>query len=114
MDAPAASAEPAHLYLTTVGRTTGLPREIEIWFVAATGRYYVLAEHGARAHWVRNIARNPSVRVRLGSRDAPQFDATARALDPERDGEAWRTAQALAEEKHGWSEGLPIEITPAS
>ena len=32
------------LYLTTTGRVSGLPREIEIWFVEANGKYYILAE----------------------------------------------------------------------
>jgi hypothetical protein len=31
-----------------------MPREIEIWFVEADGRLYVLAEHGHKAHWVHN------------------------------------------------------------
>ena len=34
-----------YLYLTTTGRVTGKPREIEIWFVESAGKYYVLAEH---------------------------------------------------------------------
>ena len=95
------------LYLTTTGRTTGLPREIEIWFVAAGGELYVLAEHFHKAHWVQNIARNPRVRVRLGDRE---FGATARALDRERDRETWEQAQDLARKKYGWGEGLPVEI----
>jgi hypothetical protein len=33
-------------------------------------------------------------------------------LDRERDGDAWERAQALAREKYGWGEGLPVEITP--
>lgn len=32
------------LYLTTIGRTTGLPREIEIWFVVCRERFYLFAE----------------------------------------------------------------------
>ncbi len=100
------------LYLTTSGRKTGLPREIEIWFVAATGRFYILAEHFHRTQWVKNIARNPRVRVRVGTRDSREFEATARALDRERDAEAWRTAQRLSQQKYGWGEGLPVEITP--
>lgn len=97
------------LYLTTTGRKTGLPREIEIWFVAAGGKLYILAEHFHNAHWVQNIARNPRVRVRLGGRD---FSATARALDPERDRPTWEMAQELARKKYGWGEGLPVEIDP--
>ena len=33
------------LYLTTTGRRTGLPREIEIWFTERGGHFYVIAEH---------------------------------------------------------------------
>src|SRR3954464_12471476 len=40
------------LYLTTVGRRTGLPREIEIWFVVWCERLYLFAETGEAAGWV--------------------------------------------------------------
>jgi deazaflavin-dependent oxidoreductase (nitroreductase family) len=97
------------LYLTTTGRTSGLPREIEIWFVEAEGRYYILAETFQDAHWVRNIAKNPRVQVRLGDR---RFEASARALDPRVDAEAWKMAADLERAKYGWGDGLPVEITP--
>jgi len=104
-DPPAAQ----YLYLTTTGRVTGRPREIEIWFVASGGKLYVLAEHFHRAQWVKNILRNSRVRVRLGTREV---GAAARALDPERDAEEWATAQRLARGKYGWGDGLPVQITP--
>lgn len=96
-----------YLYLTTLGRITGEPREIEIWFVESKGNFYILAEHFHDAQWVKNIARNPRVRVRLGDQ---QFEATARVLDSERDRATWLTAQQLAREKYGWGDGLPVEI----
>jgi len=102
-------ADLQYLYLTTTGRVTGLPRQVAVWFVAANGKLYILAEHFHKAQWVQNIARNPLVRVRLGDRE---FSATARALDPERDKETWRLAQKLEAEKYGWGDGLPVEITP--
>ena len=49
------------LYLTTIGRRTGLPRDIEIWFVVCGGRFYLLAETGEAAGWVKNIRQNPGV-----------------------------------------------------
>jgi deazaflavin-dependent oxidoreductase (nitroreductase family) len=97
------------LYLTTTGRTSGLPREIEIWFVEADGKYYILAEKFHDAHWVRNIEQNPRVQVRVGDR---RFEATARALHRERDAGAWRIAQDLERDKYGWGDGLPVEIAP--
>src|SRR5262245_65463614 len=56
------------LHLTTTGRKTGLPREIEIWFVERESRIYILAEHGYKANWVQNILANPSVTIRLMGR----------------------------------------------
>ena len=96
-----------YLYLTTIGRITGKPREIEIWFVESQGKLYILAEQFHDAQWVKNIERNPQVRVRLGAR---QFEATARVLHGERDRPTWLTAQRLAREKYGWGDGLPVEI----
>ena len=96
-----------YLYLTTLGRVTGQPREIEIWFVESQGNFYTLAEHFHDAHWVNNIERNPRVHVRVGDRE---FAATARVLDEQRDRATWLTAQRLAREKYGWGDGLPVEI----
>jgi deazaflavin-dependent oxidoreductase (nitroreductase family) len=104
-------AAPQYLYLTTTGRVTGQPREIEIWFVEAEGRFYILAEHFHEAQWVKNIVRNPRVRVRLGDRN---FEATARPLDKKTDAKLWRLAQRLEREKYGWGDGLPVELTPDS
>ncbi|HET9531056.1 MAG TPA: nitroreductase family deazaflavin-dependent oxidoreductase [Blastocatellia bacterium] len=98
-----------YLYLTTTGRKTGRPREIEIWFVEFEGRLYILAELFHRAQWVKNIKEQPRVSVRLGERE---MAATARALDKDRDAKAWRAAQELAREKYGWGDGLPVEIVP--
>ena len=96
------------IYVTTTGRVSGKPREIEIWFVESGGKLYILAEHFLKTQWVLNIDRNPGVRVRVGGRE---YEATARILNRETDADAWRMAQRLAREKYGWGEGLPVEIT---
>ena len=100
-------SELQYLYLTTTGRVTGLPREIEIWFVLSDGKLYILAEHFRKAQWVKNIERDGRVRVRVGERE---YEATARVLDRRQDSADWKTAQQLAREKYGWGEGLPVEI----
>jgi len=95
------------LYLTTVGRRTGLPREIEIWFVACRDRFYLFAETGEAAGWVKNIRRHPQVSVRVGER---RTSAAARVLDRATDRELWDHVTALAEQKYGWGDGLPVEV----
>jgi deazaflavin-dependent oxidoreductase (nitroreductase family) len=102
-------ADEPFVYVTTTGRKTGLPRQIEIWFVLYSGRIYILAEHGHRAQWVMNVVANARVQVKLAGLS---FEATARVLDEVRDAEAWGTAKDLARKKYGWGDGLPVEIEP--
>jgi deazaflavin-dependent oxidoreductase (nitroreductase family) len=69
-DADALAAE-RYCYLTTTGRKSGRPREIEIWFhlegePGAGGTIYLLAEGRGRANWVRNLRADPNVTVRIG------------------------------------------------
>jgi deazaflavin-dependent oxidoreductase (nitroreductase family) len=97
------------LYLTTIGRRTGLPREIEIWFVVCCERFYLFAETGEAAAWVKNIRQNPEVMVRIGER---QIGARARVLDRETDRKLWDQVAAIADRKYGWGDGLPVEISP--
>jgi len=97
-----------YLYLTTRGRKTGLPREIEIWFTTRNGRYYVIAEY-ATSHWVENLRVNPRAQVRLGSR---KLLAQARVLSAELEPDLYHAVQAFSREKYGWGEGLPIELVP--
>ena len=97
------------LHLTTIGRKTGLPREIDIWFVVWCERLYVFAETREAAGWVKNIRRNPEVRVRTGEW---RTDATARVLDPHTDRKLWDEVAAIANRKYGWGDGLPVEIIP--
>jgi deazaflavin-dependent oxidoreductase (nitroreductase family) len=96
------------LYLTTIGRRTGLPREIEIWFVVCRDRFYLFAETGEAAAWVKNVRQNSEVVVRIGAR---QIGATARILDRETDRKLWDQVAAIADRKYGWGDGLPVELT---
>jgi deazaflavin-dependent oxidoreductase (nitroreductase family) len=99
------------LYLTTVGRRTGLPREIEIWFVVYCNRFYLFAETGEAAAWVKNIRLNPEVMVRIGD---SSVGSRARVLDREIDRELWEQVASIAVRKYDWGDGLPVEITPVA
>jgi len=109
----ATSAKPKgtqYLYLTTTGRRTGRPREIEIWFTERSGRYYLVAEHRERAQWVQNLKLVPRVAVRVGRR---KFGAVARVVDARPEPELARAVKKLSEKKYGWGDGLVVELTPA-
>jgi deazaflavin-dependent oxidoreductase (nitroreductase family) len=86
-------------------------RETEIWFVVYCDRFYLFAETGEAAAWVKNIRRNPEVKVRI---EEQCIGATARVLDRELDQELWPQVAALANRKYGWGDGLPVEISPSN
>jgi deazaflavin-dependent oxidoreductase (nitroreductase family) len=103
-----ATADPEQcLYLTTRGRRSGLPREIEIWFTRRDNRYYVIAEY-ATSQWVQNLNAHPEVEVRVAGNS---FAAHARALAPGADGPLIATIQGLSRQKYGWDAGLVVELT---
>ena len=103
------SGEPNFLYLTTTGRTTGQPREIEIWFTRQRDKVYVISYLYDRAHWVRNIQKDPRVHFRVGEQ---RFDGQARILDSSRDLDLCGEVEQLSDAKYGWSEGLIVELAP--
>jgi deazaflavin-dependent oxidoreductase (nitroreductase family) len=72
---------PGIAILETTGRKSGQPRRNPVTNGLDDGVFWIVAEHGRRASYVRNIEANPRVRVRVG----PQWrDGTAR-LVPEDD-----------------------------
>jgi deazaflavin-dependent oxidoreductase (nitroreductase family) len=93
-----------YLYLTTRGRKSALPREIEIWFTRHGGRFYVIAEY-PNSHWVENLRAHPEGQVRLADRG---FKIRARMLSPEEP--ELQVVQELSRKKYGWGEGLVVEL----
>ncbi len=51
--------------LETRGRTSGKPRRVPIGNGRTGDAFWIIAEHGLRAGYVRNIQQDPRVRVRL-------------------------------------------------
>ena len=102
-------AEPQFLYLITTGRRSGVPREIEIWFTRREGRYYIIAEHGDRAQWVRNLRADPRVHVRVGD---TAFAARARVVDAGAEAGLHAAVQTDSTTKYGWGDGLVVELDP--
>jgi deazaflavin-dependent oxidoreductase (nitroreductase family) len=87
-------ADEEYCYLTTTGRISGEPREIEIWFGLAGSTLYMLSGGRDRSNWVRNLMRAPAVRVRIGDRE---FEGAARIVD---DGTEDATARRLLLDKY--------------
>lgn len=78
----AAGHAPWWLVLETTGRRSGLPRRIPIARGPVDDRTHtILAAHGRRALWVRNIEANPNVRIRHRGRWR-EGTATLGPVDP--------------------------------
>jgi deazaflavin-dependent oxidoreductase (nitroreductase family) len=99
-----------YLYLTSLGWETGNPHQIEIWFVAHQGRYYLVSEMREGSHWVQNIRHNPAVTFRVGERT---FQGTGQVVDPAQEPQLAAEVSALMDAKYDWSDGLIVELTPA-
>lgn len=99
--------------ITTIGRKSGEPRRVEIWFHNIDGRLYITGTPGPR-DWYANMVENPmftfhlkqSVQADLPARAIPITDATEKRqilstiiarLEGERDIDAWVRESPLVE-----------------
>lgn len=97
-----AVADEQYCYLTTTGRVTGQPHEVEIWYGARAATLYMLAGAGERADWVRNLRQTPTVRVRIAG---TTFAGMARVIESDpQEQEVARTL--LAAKYEGWRVGM--------
>jgi len=68
-------AEASTVALTTIGRKSGEPRTVTIWFVVdAQGRLYVQSGSGGTTDWYQNLRQTPAVSLLIG-----ELEMTARA-----------------------------------
>lgn len=104
-------------YLTTTGRKSGLPRQIEIWYVEFEGKYYLVSERREESKWLQNLLAEPKVKFNIGPRDAQESvvaltDAVARPVSKESEPDLVAAVRRRMDEKYKWSDGLVVEIAP--
>ena len=59
---------PTHALLETTGRRSGLPRQNPVGNGLEGDTFWIVAEHGHDANYVRNLEANLRVRVKIGHR----------------------------------------------
>ena len=72
-----------HALLETTGRSSGLPRRVPLGNGLRGDTFWIVTEHGYGADYVKNIQKDPRVRVKVGRR---WYDGLAEILpldDPE-------------------------------
>ena len=70
-----------YCYLTTTGRITDKPHQIEIWFGLNEKTIYLLSGD-SKSDWVKNLLKNPSVTVRIAKQ---LFHVKARLVTDEKE-----------------------------
>jgi len=69
-----------YCYLTTKGRKTGNPHEIEIWFVIHGDSLFLMSGSMDRSDWVRNLIQESKVTIKIADQT---FNADARVVKDE-------------------------------
>ena len=72
---------PGDALLETTGRSTGLPRCTPVCDGLDGETFWLVAQRGREADWVRNIMANPRVRVKVSGLRARWRTGTAHILD---------------------------------
>jgi deazaflavin-dependent oxidoreductase (nitroreductase family) len=90
-----------YCYLTTIGRVTGKPHRIEIWFgTGGHGKIYLLSGGGNESDWVKNLVKQPDVEVRIAK---THFTGKAIVLTAKDEDQLAR--ELLAAKYYGWTKG---------
>lgn len=87
---------PGYALLETIGRKTGKPRRTPVGDGRVGNQFWLVAEHGMEAGYVRNIAANPQVRLKLPKGLVARWhNATAQLLpdDDPRERQRWLAKQ---------------------
>lgn len=101
----AAHADVENCYVTTKGRRTGNPHEIEIWFGVVDNTLYLISGNGAKADWFRNALANPDVTVRI------ENETHTGEARPVTDVQERRSVGELMGKKYPWNGDASIGLT---
>ncbi|CAN5501677.1 hypothetical protein BH10ACT2_BH10ACT2_10300 [soil metagenome] len=101
----AVHADLENCYVTTKGRRTGNPHEVEIWFGVFDDTLYLISGNGPKADWFRNALANPEVAVRIES-DTRVGSAYLVTDETER-----RSVGELMGKKYPWDGDASIGLT---
>lgn len=101
--------------ITTIGRKSGQPRRIEIWYFLVDGRVYLTGTPGPR-DWLANLRVNPSLTFHLKERARADLAARAVIVDDAAErrrvmgavmtGNSWFRAQRF--DLDAWVAGSPL------
>ncbi len=89
-------APPGYALLETIGRKSGKPRRTPVGNGRVGQQFWIVAEHGTKAGYVRNIKSNPRVRVKLRAGLCTRWHTGTASLlsdDDPRERQRWLSSQ---------------------
>lgn len=89
----ASVADEKYIYLTTIGRRTGRPHTVELWFAVAQGTLY-LSHEGKYTDWMKNILNKDRVTFTIRRLN---WEGTARIVGG---GDAFETGKSALYRKY--------------
>ena len=99
--------------ITTIGRSSGEPKRLEIWFHNVDDRYYITGRPGPRS-WYANVVANPAITFHFKKSTDADLDGTARPItDPAEKRSVFLSASKLGEfinegNVQEWVDGSPL------
>ncbi|MXV79435.1 MAG: DUF385 domain-containing protein [Chloroflexi bacterium] len=99
--------------ITTIGRNSGEPKRLEIWFHNVDDRYYITGRPGPRS-WYANVLANPAITFHFKESTEADLEGTARAVTNAAEKRAFfLTARKLSEyinedNVQEWVDGSPL------
>ena len=110
--------------ITTIGRKTGKPRRLEIWFHNMQGELYLTGSPGKKRDWLANLIANPeftfhfkkSIKADIPAKATPIFDEPTRReiiarlhdkMGGDRDLEEWVKGSPLVKFELDIEDALP-------
>jgi len=99
--------------ITTIGRSSGEPKRLEIWFHNVDDRYYITGRPGPRS-WYANVLANPAITFHFKESTEADLDGVARAVtDADEKRSFFLSAKKLSEyinedNVQEWVDGSPL------
>lgn len=99
--------------ITTIGRSSGEPKRLEIWFHNVDDRYYITGRPGPRS-WYANVLATPAITFHFKESTEADLEGTARAVtDADAKRSFFLSAKKLSEyinedNVQEWVDGSPL------
>lgn len=75
--------------ITTIGRKSGNPHRIEIWFHNVDGKIYITGQPGRKRDWYRNMLKHPEFTFHLKQSVHADLSAMAQPITDEDSRRNW-------------------------